>query len=44
MKTKTFPLFSRILLMVFTLITVLSLTFMFIAYLSVVHFYQASTQ
>jgi len=44
MKTKTFPLFSRILLMVFTLITVLSLTFILIAYLSVVHFYQASTQ
>jgi signal transduction histidine kinase len=44
MKTKTFPLFSRVLLMVFTLITVLCLTFVFISYLSVVHFYQASTQ
>ena len=44
MKTKTFPLFSRILLMVFTLITVLSLTFLLIAYMSVVHYYQASTQ
>jgi signal transduction histidine kinase len=44
MKTKTIPLFSRILLMVFTLITVLSVTLILIAYLSVVHFYQASTQ
>ncbi|HZZ76095.1 MAG TPA: HAMP domain-containing sensor histidine kinase, partial [Puia sp.] len=44
MKTKTFPLFSRILLMVFALITVLCLTFVFVAYLSVIHFYQASTQ
>jgi signal transduction histidine kinase len=44
MKTKTFPLFSRILLLVFTLITVLSLTFILIAYMSVVHYYQASTQ
>ncbi len=44
MKTKSFPLFSRILFLVFTLITVLSLTFMCIAYLAVIHFYQASTQ
>ena len=44
MKTKTFPLFSRILLMVFALITILSLTFILIAWLSVVHYYQASTQ
>ena len=44
MKTKSFPLFSRILFLVFTLITVLSLTFMGIAYLAVIHFYQASTQ
>ena len=44
MKTKTFPLFSRILLMVFALITILSVTFLLIAYLSVVHYYQASTQ
>jgi signal transduction histidine kinase len=44
MKTKTIPLFSRILLMVFALITVLSVTLILIAYLSVVHFYQASTQ
>jgi hypothetical protein len=44
MKTKTFSLFSRILLLVFTLITVLSITFMFIAYWAVIHFYQASTQ
>ncbi len=44
MKTKTFPLFSRILFLVFALITVLSLTFLLIAYLSVIHFYQASTQ
>src|SRR5579863_1344938 len=44
MKTKTFPLFGRILLMVFALITILSVTFILIAYLSVVHYYQASTQ
>jgi len=44
MKTKSFPLFSRILFLVFTLITVLSVTFMCIAYLAVIHFYQASTQ
>ena len=44
MKTKTFPLFSRILFLVFALITVLSLTFLLITYLSVIHFYQASTQ
>ena len=44
MKTKTLPLFSRILFLVFTIITVLSITFMCIAYLSVIHFYQASTQ
>ncbi len=44
MKTKSFPLFSRILFLVFTLITVLSLTFMCIAYFAVIHFYQASTQ
>ena len=44
MKTKSLPLFSRILFLVFTLITVLSLTFMCIAYFAVIHFYQASTQ
>jgi signal transduction histidine kinase len=44
MKTKIFPLFGRILLMVFALITILSLTFILIAYTSVVHYYQASTQ
>jgi signal transduction histidine kinase len=44
MKTKIFPLFGRILLLIFTLITVLSLSFILIAYLSVIHYYQASTQ
>jgi signal transduction histidine kinase len=44
MKMKSFSLFSRILFLVFTLITVLSITFMCIAYWSVIHFYQASTQ
>ena len=44
MKTKTFPLFGRILLMVFALITILSVTFIVISYQSVVHYYQASTQ
>jgi signal transduction histidine kinase len=44
MKTKIFPLFSRILVLVFSLITLLSLTFMCIAYFVVIHFFQASTQ
>ncbi len=44
MKTKTLPLFSRILFLVFSLITVLSVAFMCIAYLAIIHFYQASTQ
>ena len=44
MNKKPFSLFSRILFLVFTLITVLSVTFMCIAYFSVIHFYQASTQ
>jgi signal transduction histidine kinase len=44
MKTKNFPLFSRVLVWVFTLITVLSLLFIFITYFSAIRFYQASTQ
>jgi signal transduction histidine kinase len=44
MKTKNFTLFRRILILVFTLITVLSFVFILITYLSTLNFYQVSTE